>query len=200
MTRTGTARTRMRIAAGVAIIFGILTIFAGGRALFGGPEARAAVGNAVPFVLWFNTFAGFAYVAAGLGLLARRRWAAWLAAAIALATLGVFAAFRTPCRGGWRLRSPHRRRNDPASGGVAGHCVLGVQSLGVADEPRGGPGQERDQRTGGDRGLAGRALRGADADQEPPHVIDPNWRRARRAQGRRAFAAHHRRRRGDRTS
>lgn len=100
MTRTGTARTRMRIAAGVAIIFGILTIFAGGRALFGGPEARAAVGNAVPFVLWFNTFAGFAYVAAGLGLLARRRWAAWLAAAIALATLGVFAAFGLHVAGG----------------------------------------------------------------------------------------------------
>ncbi|MBB5221879.1 hypothetical protein HNP73_001815 [Amaricoccus macauensis] len=93
MTRTGAARTGLRVAAGVAIVFGLLTIFAGGRALFGGAEARAAVGNAVPFVLWFNTFAGFAYVAAGAGLLARRRWAVVLSAAILLATLGVFVAF-----------------------------------------------------------------------------------------------------------
>lgn len=93
MTRTGAARNGLRIAAGVAIVFGLLTIFAGGRALFGGAEARAAVGNAVPFVLWFNTFAGFAYVAAGVGLLARRRWAVVLSAAILLATLGVFVAF-----------------------------------------------------------------------------------------------------------
>lgn len=93
MTRTGAVRTGMRIAAGVAIVFGILTIFAGGRALFGGAEARAAVGNAVPFVLWFNTFAGFAYVAAGFGLRARRRWSVWLSLVILLATLAVFAAF-----------------------------------------------------------------------------------------------------------
>lgn len=100
MTRTGAARTGMRIAAWVAIVFGILTIFAGGRALFGGAEALAAVGDAVPFVLWFNTFAGFAYVAAGLGMFARRRWAAWLSAAIALATLAVFAAFGLHVAGG----------------------------------------------------------------------------------------------------
>jgi hypothetical protein len=93
MTRTSAARTGLRIAAGVAIVFGLLTIFAGGRALFGGAEARAAVGNAVPFVLWFNTFAGFAYVAAGVGLFASRRWAVVLSAAILLATLGVFVAF-----------------------------------------------------------------------------------------------------------
>ena len=93
MTGTGAARTGLRIAAGVAIVFGLLTIFSGGKAQFGGAEARAAVGNAVPFVLWFNTFAGFAYVAAGVGLLARRRWAVLLSAAILLATLAVFAAF-----------------------------------------------------------------------------------------------------------
>lgn len=83
----------LRIAAGVAVVFGLLTIVSGGRALFGGPEARAAVGNAVPFVLWFNTLAGFAYVVAGIGLFARKRWAVWLSAAILVATLIVFAAF-----------------------------------------------------------------------------------------------------------
>jgi hypothetical protein len=68
----------LRSAAGLAIVFGALTVFAGGGALFGGDEARAAVGNAVPFVLWFNFAAGFAYILAGVGLALRRRWALWL--------------------------------------------------------------------------------------------------------------------------
>ena len=82
----------LRIAAVIATAFGALTVFSGGTALFGGPEARAAVGDAVPFVLWFNFLAGFAYIAAGIGLWQRRPWAARLAVAIALATLAVFAA------------------------------------------------------------------------------------------------------------
>jgi hypothetical protein len=76
-----------------AVAFGILTVLAGGRALFGGPEARAAVGDAVPFVLWFNFLAGFAYGLAGIGIALRRPWAAALAAAIAAATVLVFLAF-----------------------------------------------------------------------------------------------------------
>ena len=38
----------------VAILFGAVTIAAGGRTLMGGVEARAAAGNIVSFVLWFN--------------------------------------------------------------------------------------------------------------------------------------------------
>lgn len=83
----------LRAAAVVALLFGVLTIASGGTALFGGPAARAAVGDAVPFVLWFNFLAGFAYVAAGLGLWQARPWAASLALVIAVATLVVFAAF-----------------------------------------------------------------------------------------------------------
>jgi hypothetical protein len=83
----------LRIAAIVAVAFGALTIVSGGNALFGGAEARAAVGEAVPFVLWFNSAAGFAYIAAGIGLWRHRPWAARLALLIALATLAVFAAF-----------------------------------------------------------------------------------------------------------
>jgi len=83
----------LRSAAAIAVLFGLLTIFSGGRALFGGAEARAAAGAYVPFVLWFNFLAGFAYVAAGAGLWWGRRWAALLALAIAGATLLVFAAF-----------------------------------------------------------------------------------------------------------
>ena len=88
-----TGKAVLRILAVIAILFGALTLKAGGTALFGGPEARAAVGNAVPFVLWFNTMAGIAYLVAGIGLWFARPWAAHLAWLIALATLVVFAAF-----------------------------------------------------------------------------------------------------------
>ena len=76
-----------------AIAFGLLTVFAGGRALFGDAEARAAVGNAVPLVLWFNFLAGFAYILAGIGLYLWQRWAAVLSLAIALSTIVIFAFF-----------------------------------------------------------------------------------------------------------
>lgn len=87
-------RPRWAIAAGLlAVAFGVVSIFEGGRMLFGRPEIRASAGNIVPFVLWFNFFAAFAYLMAGLGLLLWKRWAAQLAAGIAIATLSVFAAF-----------------------------------------------------------------------------------------------------------
>lgn len=86
-------RRTITVAGVVALLFGLLTIFAGGRALFGGAEARAAMGDAVPFVLWFNFLAGFAYVAAGAGLVLRRRFAVRLAIAILVATILVMIAF-----------------------------------------------------------------------------------------------------------
>ncbi len=90
MPRTKT----VRIAVGVlALLFGLLTVVSGGRALFGGEAARQAVGAAVPFVLWFNFGAGFAYVAAGIGLLRQAQWSAWLSALIAALTLIVFFMF-----------------------------------------------------------------------------------------------------------
>jgi hypothetical protein len=82
-----------RLAGVLAIAFGLLTLASGGRALFGDEEARAAVGAAVPFVLWFNFAAGFAYVVAGIGILMRLRWGWPLSLGIAIATLAVFAAF-----------------------------------------------------------------------------------------------------------
>ncbi len=85
--------SKLRAAGIVALLFGVLTIYSGGQALFGGEAAREAVGAAVPFVLWFNFCAGFAYVAAGIGLLLQFRWATPLAAIIAAATIAVFAAF-----------------------------------------------------------------------------------------------------------
>ena len=77
----------------VAIGFGLLTIKEGGMTLSGNEAAVSAAGNYVPFVLWFNFAAGFAYVIAGAGLWMQQRWALWLAVAIAAATALVFAAF-----------------------------------------------------------------------------------------------------------
>lgn len=77
----------------VAIAFGLLTLKEGGTVLFGGEAARAAAGHYVPFVLWFNFVAGFAYVTAGIGLWLQQRWAVWLAIIIAVATACTFVAF-----------------------------------------------------------------------------------------------------------
>ena len=44
----------LRAVATLAIVFGILTIKSGGEVVFGVSDARAAAGNYVPFVVWFN--------------------------------------------------------------------------------------------------------------------------------------------------
>ena len=93
----------LTVAAAVAVIFGLLTIVSGGRALFGGVD----MGAVVPFVLWFNFVAGFAYVAAGVGLWRGARWAALLALGIAIATVAVFIAFlwHAGSGGAWETRT-----------------------------------------------------------------------------------------------
>lgn len=84
----------------IAVVFGGLTVFSGARALFGDAAARAAVGNAVGFVLWFNFLAGFAYVATGLGLWLGRPWARHLAMALAVATALLAASLGAHVLGG----------------------------------------------------------------------------------------------------
>lgn len=93
----------LTIAAAVAAIFGLLTVVSGGRALFGGVD----MGAVVPFVLWFNFVAGFAYVLAGIGLWRRARWAPMLSLGIAVATTAVFAAFlwHVLSGGAWEART-----------------------------------------------------------------------------------------------
>lgn len=86
-----------RVAAGIAIAFGALTIVSGGKALFGSPAAQAAVGNAVPFVLWFNFLSGFVYVFAGTAIARGKPWSGTLATGLALAIVAVFALF------GWHV-------------------------------------------------------------------------------------------------
>lgn len=83
----------LRGASVFAVLFGLLTLKEGGTVLFGDAAARSAAGAYVPFVLWFNFVAGFAYVAAGIALWRRLGWAAWLALCIGLVTALVFAAF-----------------------------------------------------------------------------------------------------------
>ena len=76
-----------------AIAFGLLTLISGGSALFGVVD----MGAVVPFVLWFNFLAGFAYVIGGLLLMTGHRLALPVALTILIATATVFAVF------GWRV-------------------------------------------------------------------------------------------------
>jgi len=76
----------------LAAVFGLLTLKSGGEVLFIDGEARLAAGHYVPFVLWFNFFAGFIYIVAAIALCLLRPWTAWLSLLLAVATLAVFAA------------------------------------------------------------------------------------------------------------
>lgn len=91
------------IAAGVAAVFGLATVLSGGRALFGGAD----MGAVVPFVLWFNFGAGFAYVLAGIGLWRDAGWAPMLSLGIAVTTAAVLAAFlwHVGSSGAWEVRT-----------------------------------------------------------------------------------------------
>ena len=94
------ANRMVNLMAIAAIVFGVLTVLTGGRALFGSLESRADFGNAVPFVLRFNFLAGFVYIVAGAGLLLRRRWAVYTSLFVAVSTILVFAAFGVHVIGG----------------------------------------------------------------------------------------------------
>ena len=83
-----------------AIVFGVVTVLTGGRALLGGLESRADFGNVVPFVLWFNFLAGIVYIIAGTGLLLCRRWAVYTSLFVAVSTILVFVAFGVHVIGG----------------------------------------------------------------------------------------------------
>lgn len=93
----------LNIAAVVAVIFGLLTVISGGRALFGDVD----MGAVVSFVLWFNFVAGFAYFIAGIGLWRGESWAPMLSLIIAIATTAVFIAFlwHVGSGGAWEERT-----------------------------------------------------------------------------------------------
>jgi len=88
--------TRPRWAIALAIftgVFGLLTVKSAGEVLFVEGAAREAAGNYVPFVVWFNFLAGFAYIAGATGLALWRSWIRPLAFAIAALTISVFIVF-----------------------------------------------------------------------------------------------------------
>lgn len=95
-----TSPLRLKIFSLVAAAFGALTVFSGGRALFGGVLERASVGHAVDFVLWFNFLAGFLYILAGVALFCRWRWGRWMALFLAISTACVGVAFGIHIAGG----------------------------------------------------------------------------------------------------
>jgi len=84
------SRLALKLAAIVAVLFGIATVASGGSVLFG--DGAEAAGHYVPFIVWFNFLGGFAYVVAGVGLWLRMPWAPWLALGLALLTALAFAA------------------------------------------------------------------------------------------------------------
>lgn len=78
---------------GLAVAFGVATLVEGGHVLFGSAASQAEAGNVVPFILLFNFGAAFAYVLCGMATVAGRPWAVWVARALAVTTLVMFAAF-----------------------------------------------------------------------------------------------------------
>lgn len=88
-------RVLVRLAwAGIAV--GIISVLVGSVMLTGAWEARAAFGNVVDTIVWFNVSASILYVAAGVGV-ARSRgrddWAKALSFTIGTTTLAVLAGF-----------------------------------------------------------------------------------------------------------
>jgi len=82
--------TTNRIVAFVALVFGVLTIKSGGQVLFIDGPARAAAGNYISFVVWFNFLAGFVYIFSAIGLSLSKVWGGWLALIIAISTVIIF--------------------------------------------------------------------------------------------------------------
>ena len=87
-------RPRWAITVAVLVgVFGAMSVKSGGEVLFVDGAGREAAGNYVPFVVWFNFLAGFAYIAGAVGLALWRSWITPLAFAIAILTIAVFIAF-----------------------------------------------------------------------------------------------------------
>jgi hypothetical protein len=95
--------TGQRIAGGLAVAFGLLTVVSGASALFGAID----MGAVVPFVLWFNALAGLAYILGGILLWRGHPLALPVALAILVATAVVFAAFlwRVAAGGAYEMRT-----------------------------------------------------------------------------------------------
>ncbi|MBU2647279.1 hypothetical protein KKI24_21415 [bacterium] len=83
----------MKVFSLIAIVFGGMTIVSGSTVLFTDGAIQKSAGNYVAFVVWFNLISGFAYIAAGIGLWAGKKWSATLSIMITLGIAGVLLAF-----------------------------------------------------------------------------------------------------------
>lgn len=66
----------VKIAAVVAVFFGLLTIIAGGGVIADLFGMREKEGNYVSFVVWANFICGFLYLFASYGFFKRKKWTA----------------------------------------------------------------------------------------------------------------------------
>ncbi len=76
---------------GLAVVFGAVTVLSGASVLWGPPELRAAAGDIVYPILWFNLLSGPAYMVAGAGIVLRRSWARALSRLIAAVIAAMLA-------------------------------------------------------------------------------------------------------------
>jgi hypothetical protein len=89
-----TERPRWAIAAAILVdSFGALSLRSGGEVLFIDGAGREAAESYLPYVVWFNFLAGFAYIGGAVGLVQWRSWITPLAFSIATLTIIVFIAF-----------------------------------------------------------------------------------------------------------
>jgi hypothetical protein len=108
-------------------LFGALSLKSGGEVLFVDGAGREAAGNFLPFVVWFNFLAGFAYIAGAAGLALWRSWITPLAFTIALLTIAVFIVFGVHILmgGAYEIRT------------VGAMCLRSLVWLGIAFTVRG---------------------------------------------------------------
>lgn len=91
--QSSSPRVARRAIALLAGVFGIATVLAGGSVALRLGSASEMAGAVVPFVVWFNFAAGFAYLVAAVLISTGRAAARLLAIGIAVATALVAAGF-----------------------------------------------------------------------------------------------------------
>ncbi len=74
--------------------FGALTVFMSSSVIFDLFGIRAKEGNFVPFIVWTNFFAGWAYLAAAYGFVTRQKWTAKLLGTFVVVLLVAFVALK----------------------------------------------------------------------------------------------------------
>jgi hypothetical protein len=83
----------LRIFSVIAVVFGLLTLKAGGSVIFNIGSMRQVEGNFVPFVVWFNFLSGSFYIAAGIGLWLQKKWAVLLSIVLMISITLAYIVF-----------------------------------------------------------------------------------------------------------